>query len=432
LDTENAIRRIHDLVTRRADAFTDADAIRAHLVMPFLMGLGHDPFDPDQVAAGFRRGQTKIDFATLDEAAEPHMLVCVLSTPENLEAPRAQLLASLLSEAGDVGLLTNGRAYRFHALDANRQMVEEPFLSFDLSEETVDAAILQPLTRAGYDLEGAIAAGRLTKLPLVAFDALLEQLEEGSELQTMFAARIVPGGEATPRSTAAVAEAFARVLRVLRGEEPALAPEPEPAQEEQDGDGRAMTGDEERAFEIVREICARYIDPARVVARPAQAYTAVLLDDNNRRSVVRLYFSAASTRYVGTFVGRSEKKNRIPSFAETANYAAEIEARLRELDPGAMAKYDEARAAGREVEPTSAADVASHDDASSDVVVDDTASTGAQPEPREGDETTAETSGGDRRVEDGGEADDRQRDADGPGGDAFTGDMLGADDREQG
>lgn len=431
MDTENAIRRIHDLVTRRADAFTDADAIRAHLVMPFLMGLGHDPFDPDQVAAGFRRGQTKIDFATLDEAAEPHMLVCVLSTPENLEAPRAQLLASLLSEAGDVGLLTNGRAYRFHALDANRQLVQEPFLSFDLSEEAVDAAILQPLTRAGYDVEAAIAAGRLTKLPLVAFDALLEQLEEGSDLQTMFAARIVPGGEATPRSTAAVAEAFARALRVLRGEEPALPPEPEPAQDEQEGDGRAMTGDEERAFEIVREICSRFIDPARVVARPAQAYTAVLLDDNNRRSVVRLYFSAASTRYVGTFVGRSEKKNRIPSFAETADFTAEIEARLRELDPGAMAKYDEARAAGREVEPTSAADVASHDDASSDVVVDDTASTGAAPAVQGDGGPSADAPDDDSGETDGDEAGGRERDADGLGGDAFMGDMLGGEDRDR-
>lgn len=352
METENAIRRIHGLVTTRGDALNDAEAIKAYLVMPFLKALGHDASDLDQVAVGFRRGDAKIDFATLDDDAVPHMLVCILSTPENLDAPRARVLSTLLGEVGDIGLLTNGRSYRFHAVDAERQLVEEPFLAFDLSEEMLDPAILAPLQRDNYDVDAAIAAGRLTKLPLVAFDALLEQLVEGTTLHDMLASSIIPGGEATERSTAAVTEALARALRILRGEEPAIAPEPEPVeQDEETGDGRAMNGDEEHAFDIVRGICARFIDPSRIVPRPALAYTALLLDDNNRRTLCRLYFSAATTRYVGTFVGKNEKKNRIPNYGETARFAAEIEARLRELDPGAMAKYDAALADGTLPEP---------------------------------------------------------------------------------
>lgn len=346
MSIESAVERIHRLVTTRADAFKNEDAIKASLVMPFLAGLGNDPFDPDHVVAGFRTDAGKVDFATVDDAGVPHILICVTSTPEDLVTPRAKGLSAMLAEIGDIGLLTNGHVYRFHGLGSNRAMLSEPFMAFDLSDGIIEASILEPLTREGYDLEAAVAAGRMTKLPVFAFDTLLEQLSENSAIHEVIAGAIVPTHVPTDASRAAVTEAFARALRILRGDEPAIQPEAPMAAEDEDDNVRVISGDEEAAYQAVRRIAARYIDGARVHARPAQAYLAVLLDDNNRRSICRLYFSASSTRYIGTFSGRDEDKQRITGFADVEKFERQIESRLRELDPGAFA----VRAAERERE----------------------------------------------------------------------------------
>ena len=336
MSIENAVERIHRLVTTRGDALRAEEAIKASLVMPFLAGLGHDPFDPDHVVAGYRTEAAKVDFATVDEAGEPVLLVNVTSAPADLGTPRARNLAAVLAERGLVGLLTNGREYRFHALRDDRSLVQEPFLSFDLADAVVDADILAPLARDAFDVEEAIASGRLTKLPILAHEALLEHLATGGEIRELLAARIVRSGVATDASRAAVEEVLLRAVRVLNGEEPAVVQEPEAVEEDDDEDRRQLSGDEEAAFRAVCDIASRYVDGGRIHARPAQAYLAVLLDDNNRRTICRLYFSAHSTRYVGTFVGRTEKKQRIQGYADVPGFAADIEARLRELDPGAF------------------------------------------------------------------------------------------------
>lgn len=336
MNIEHAVERIHRLVTTRGDALRAEEAIKASLVMPFLAGLGHDPFDPDHVVAGYRTDAAKVDFATVDEQGEPLLLINVTSTPADLATPRARNLATVLAERGVVGLLTNGREYRFHALRDDRSMVVEPFLSFDLEDAVIDADILAPLARDAFDVDEAIASGRLTKLPILAHEALLEHLSTGVEIRELLAARIVRSGVATDGSRAAVEEVLLRAVRVLTGEEPAVVVQEPEQEDEEDEDRRQLSGDEEAAFRAVREIASRFVDDTRIHARPAQAYLAVLLDDNNRRTLCRLYFSAHSTRYVGTFVGRNEKKHRIQGYADVPNFAADIEARLRELDPGAF------------------------------------------------------------------------------------------------
>lgn len=334
MSIESAVERIHRLVTTRADSFRNEEAIKASLVMPFLAGLGNDPFDPDHVVAGYRSDAGKADFATIDDDGVPRILVCVTSTPDDVTSPRAKVLAALLADVGDIGLLTNGQSYRFHGLGSNRTLAPEPFMAFDLSEGVIEADILRPLSRGDYDIEAAFAAGRLTKLPELAYDTLLEQLVDGSDVHGVIASAIVPGGIASEASRSATAEAFARALRVLRGEEPAITPQDVVEEEE---NVRTISGDEEAAYQAVRRIASRYVDAVRIHPRPAQKYLAVLLDDNNRRTICRLYFSASSTRYIGTFSGQDETKQRITGFADVANFEDQIEARLRELDPGAFA-----------------------------------------------------------------------------------------------
>ncbi len=65
-----------------------------------------------------------------------------------------------------------------------------------------------------------------------------------------------------------------------------------------------------QGFYIVKAILRDLIEPDRVTARDVQSYFGVLLDNNNRKPICRLWFNG-NKKYVGVF---DEKKHetRIP------------------------------------------------------------------------------------------------------------------------
>lgn len=337
------LNRLHDLVNKRAELFKNDEAIKASLVMPFLSALGHDPFNPDMVIAGYQNDEGRADFATIDEDGSPQILVCITSDPSDLESEKAASAISLLSDAGDIALFTDGRRYHFHGVEPSRSIIAEPFMAFDLKRRPVDSDILLPLTRDGYDLQAAVEAGQLTK-QVSAYDVLISNLEDhNSEIFQVVARQTSASGDITDEVREETAEAFDRVLKILSGQieiqsqssDVPEAPVAAPAQPEDDG--RVMTGDEKAAYLQVCEIAGKYIDPSRIYARPAQTYLAVILDDNNRRTICRLYFLASSSRYIGTFVAKAETKQKIASYLDVARFENELRDRLKELDEGAFA-----------------------------------------------------------------------------------------------
>ncbi|MFF0904873.1 UNVERIFIED_CONTAM: hypothetical protein RF653_14465 [Kocuria sp. CPCC 205316] len=64
------------------------------------------------------------------------------------------------------------------------------------------------------------------------------------------------------------------------------------------------------AFQIIRAIVCGQAKPQRVAYRDANSYCAVLLDDNNRKSIARLHFNTGQ-KYIGLFV-EDKKETRHP------------------------------------------------------------------------------------------------------------------------
>jgi hypothetical protein len=61
--------------------------------------------------------------------------------------------------------------------------------------------------------------------------------------------------------------------------------------------GEVLTTEEEfQAFYMVRAIGAKVLPIERIVMRDAKSYCAIIVDDNNRKPVCRLYFGSKSTR----------------------------------------------------------------------------------------------------------------------------------------
>ena len=75
-----------------------------------------------------------------------------------------------------------------------------------------------------------------------------------------------------------------------------------------------VTTDEEvEGFQIVRAIVCSEVPVSGVVARDTQTYFGILLDDNNRKPIARLWFNR-SKKYLGIF-DENKRETACPSTA---------------------------------------------------------------------------------------------------------------------
>ena len=93
--------------------------------------------------------------------------------------------------------------------------------------------------------------------------------------------------------------------------------------------GLTTTQEEIDAFLIVKAILRQVVDVSRVYYRDTLSYFGILLDDNNRKPICRMYFNAKSTKYVSTFdENKKETKHDINSLDDIYKYADEIKATI--------------------------------------------------------------------------------------------------------
>lgn len=70
------------------------------------------------------------------------------------------------------------------------------------------------------------------------------------------------------------------------------------------------TADEMQAYYVVKAVLYGTVDTKRVVMRDVQSYCGVLLDDNNRKPICRLYFNG-SQKAIGLFDNDQRKETKL-------------------------------------------------------------------------------------------------------------------------
>ncbi len=78
----------------------------------------------------------------------------------------------------------------------------------------------------------------------------------------------------------------------------------------EEGERVVTTEEELEGFRIVRAIVCAEVPAARIAARDTQTYFGVLLDDNNRKPIARLWFNR-SKKYLGVF-DENKVETRLP------------------------------------------------------------------------------------------------------------------------
>jgi hypothetical protein len=105
-----------------------------------------------------------------------------------------------------------------------------------------------------------------------------------------------------------------RLKNALQKEDEAIAIEKanqvqEPQAEEK---SKVVTTEEElEGFMVIKSSARQKVAPTRITYRDAQSYFAVLLDDNNRKTICRLYLNSSKKYLVTLDEQKKEVKNEI-------------------------------------------------------------------------------------------------------------------------
>lgn len=84
------------------------------------------------------------------------------------------------------------------------------------------------------------------------------------------------------------------------------------------------TAEELEGFYIVKSLLRDMVDPKRIIHRDTQSYMGILLDDNNRKPLARLYFNR-SQKYLGIFdESRKEERVTIQNINDIYQYAERL------------------------------------------------------------------------------------------------------------
>jgi len=341
MDFKDQIKQLGDRVTKLKEQIQTEEATKNAFIMPFLQSLGYDVFNPLEVVPeyitdiGTKKGE-KIDYAIFKDG-NPTIIVECKHWAQNLNLHDGQLLRYFHVSKAKFGLLTNGITYRFYSdlVEANK-MDEKPFLEFNINEiKDNQIEELKKFHKTVFDAESITNTASELKYTNELKQLLQQELSNPSaEFVKHFARQVYPSVV-----TAKVLEQFTNLtkksiqqhisdliterLKTALTKEDEKIKEQEAVQLEQTAEeSKVVTTEEElEGFLIVKTILRQKSTRQGVTHRDAQSYFAILLDDNNRKTICRLYFNG-SKKYIATLdEQKKEIKNEITTLDDIFKYS---------------------------------------------------------------------------------------------------------------
>lgn len=353
MDLKDQLKQIADRVVKLKDQIQTEEATKNAFIMPFLQSLGYDVFNPLEVVPefvadiGIKKGE-KIDYAIFKDG-KPTILIECKDWRQNLNLHDGQLLRYFHVSKAKFGLLTNGIVYRFYSdLVEPNKMDEKPFLEFNITEikdNQIDE--LKKFHKANFDADSIVNTASELKYTNELKQLLQQELANpSSEFVKFFAKQVYPSVV-----TAKVLEQFTNLTKksiqqhisdlITDRLKTALTKEDETAKNTENIDNPLTVEDESKivttaeemeGFLIVKTILRQLVSSTRIAHRDAQSYFAILLDDNNRKTICRLYLNG-NKKYIGTFdEQKKETKSEILSLDDIFQYSSNLLKTVELLD----------------------------------------------------------------------------------------------------
>lgn len=358
MDFIEQLQSLSAKIQKQRDMIQTEEATKNAFILPFISTLGYDIFDPLEVIpeftadVGTKKGE-KVDYAIVREGKIILLFECKKCGTNLDESHASQLYRYFSVTDARIGVLTDGIVYRFYTdLEDPNKMDTKPFMELnllDIQEPLV--AELKRLTKSVFNLHEIITvAGELKYTREIKRILGEEFVAPSEEFVRLFATRVYSG-----RLTESAREQFAAITRRacmqfinerinerlksamtseigLPPAATAAVPESREGEMEQK-EGVVTTAEELEGYYLVKAILRDVVEPSRVAYRDAHSYFAILLDNNNRKPICRLYFNR-KRKAVGLFTAEKQEE-RIPinDLNDLYTYADRLRAILAAYEP---------------------------------------------------------------------------------------------------
>lgn len=336
MDYKDSLKALSERIEKLKDQLPTEEATKTALILPFISLLGYDIFNPAEVLPemscdiGTKKGE-KIDYAILKDGS-PVMLIECKHWAQDLNLHDNQLLRYFNVSKAKFGVLTNGIIYRFYSdIEETNKMDKKPFLEVDLLNlKDWQIEELKKFHKSYFDVDKILSTANELKYMGELKAVIVKEFSSPSAEFVKFFGKQVYSGTFTQKITeqfsALVRRAHASYINDLISERlnavirddgnntpPATSPEQDAIADSDNADKnpKIVTTDEEiEGYLIVKSILRTIVPADRITYRDAQNYCAIFLDDNNRKSICRLYFNNPDNKRVA-FLDDSKKEHRV-------------------------------------------------------------------------------------------------------------------------
>lgn len=346
MDIKDQIKQIADRVIKLKEQIATEEATKNAFIMPFLQALGYDVFNPLEVVPefvadiGLKKGE-KIDYAIFNDDT-PTILIECKHWNQNLNVHDGQLLRYFHVSKARFGILTNGIVYKFYSdLIAPNKMDEKPFFEFNITElKDNHFEEIKKFHKSYFDVDNIINTASDLKYTSELKTLIANELSNPSADFVRLLAKSVYPGVITAKvleqftiltkksASQLLSDQITNRLKTALSKENEISNEPESNNSEspikQEQESKVITTEEEiEGYMVVKSILRKYVGANRIVFRDAQSYFAILLDDNNRKTICRLYFG--KRKQIGIFDDqKNETKFELNNIDEIFNYEEKL------------------------------------------------------------------------------------------------------------
>ena len=311
-----------------------------------LLGeCGFDVFNLEEVVpefttdVGTKKGE-KVDFAL---KIDGKIAILIEAKPISMALggnQHSQLFRYFSVTDARVAILTNGRDFHFYSdTESSNKMDKKPFLSFDI-QNMDDKSIgeLEKFHKSSFSIETILESASNQRNVKAASDFLRQQLSNPSDDFVRFISKNFYDGTLTRSAIDTLRPAIKSALDDLIKDRLSKKLNVAFSSNEEKNDASVVevsttvrdivtTETEMQGFMIVRAIIMQVVDIKRIFMRDAKSYCAVLLDDNNRKPICRMYFNSETNLQIGIFdKEKNETRHKLGSLTDIYDLADDLRA----------------------------------------------------------------------------------------------------------
>ncbi len=351
MDLFDTLKQLSERIEKLKDQIQTEEATKTAFIMPFIQALGYDIFDPLEVIPemvcdiGMKKGE-KVDYC-INRDNKPMILIECKHWKQNLSLHDNQLIRYFNVSNAKFGVLTNGIEWLFYSdLVAPNKMDEVPFLKINMLDlKEVHIQELKKFHKSYFDLDNILSSASELKYMSELKTKIAEEFKNPSaDFVKLLGKKIYNGvfsqkvlDSFTPLVKRAISshvnEIISDRLNTAIKNEESLEKDtqedfelPEGVVEIDEERGIITTEDELASFLIIKAIAGATLSAKRIFYRDAVSYFTIIVDDNNRKNICRLYLdSQTNKKMVIVNDNKEEEVYKLNDIEDLYDYAEAIQ-----------------------------------------------------------------------------------------------------------